>query len=295
MKSLEKVITDRIKRIECNNLTTINYIDHKKIVCRCKKCNYEIIDNYRNLSYSNFKCSFCDLLEKSDLLRTGIVKLISINGVKLKIKCKNGHEYSQDRRNLLSGRKCEECRKKKRNITKDILIQKLDKIHGRYYTYELNGYKNLQSKIKITCKEGHRFEQIVSNHLQGKGCPICRESLGERKIRIILEEKQLKFIRQKKFKECKFVNELPFDFYLIDYNLLIEFDGIQHFKPVKAFGGEEEFKKTQIKDAIKNDFCLKNEINLLRISYKDDIDYLLSKNLEIDHSQVLKMSNLNSI
>jgi len=279
MKSLEKVITDRIKKIECNNLTIINYIDHEKIVCRCKRCSYEITNNYRNLSYTNFKCSYCELLEKSDLLSTGIVKLISIDGMKLKIKCKNGHEYFQDRRNLLSGRKCEECRKNKRNITKDILIQKLDKIHGNYYTYELTDYKNLHTKIKITCKEGHQFYQIVSNHLQGKGCPICRESLGERKIRNILEEKNLKFIRQKKFKECKFVNELPFDFYLIDYNLLIEFDGIQHFKAVKAFGGEEEFKKTQIKDVIKNEFCLKNEINLLRISYKDDIDYMLSKHL----------------
>ena len=48
MKSLEKVITDRIKRIECNNLTTINYIDHKNLLSK----NLEI-DHSQVLKMSN--------------------------------------------------------------------------------------------------------------------------------------------------------------------------------------------------------------------------------------------------
>jgi len=286
MKLLEKVIKDRAQNIESNRLVIVNYNDHNYIVCKCQKCNYEIIDNYRNLSYKNFKCSYCDILEKSELLKNDIVKLISIQGSKIKIKCKKGHEYIQDRRNLLSGRKCEECRKNKRNVTKNILIEKINMVHGDYYNYDLDNYKNLHSKIKINCKKGHEFQQIVSNHLQGKGCPICRESLGERQIRHLLEKKEINFIRQKRFKECKFINELPFDFYLTEYNTLIEFDGIQHFEPIKAFGGVKEFEKRKIKDKIKNDFSEKNNIKLIRISYKDDIEEIISKNLKIDHSPV---------
>ena len=100
--------------------------------------------------------------------------------------------------------------------------------------------------------------------------------LWRKKISDVLNKLNINFKQEYIFNNLK---NRRYDFYLKDYNILIEFDGIQHFKAVKAFGGEEEFKKTQIKDAIKNEFCLKNEIKLLRISYKDDIDYMLSKHL----------------
>jgi hypothetical protein len=53
--------------------------------------------------------------------------------------------------------------------------------------------------------------------------------------------------------------------------MIIEYDGIQHYEPVELFGGIDEFEKTKIKDKIKNEYCLKNNILLYRISYKDDI------------------------
>jgi hypothetical protein len=55
-------------------------------------------------------------------------------------------------------------------------------------------------------------------------------------------------------------------------NILIEYDGIQHFKPVNLFGGIEEFDKTIVKDKIKSDYCMKNNINLVRISYNSDVN-----------------------
>ena len=275
MKSLEKVILDRSKKIELNNLTIISYISHDKIICKCRKCDYEIIDNHRNLS-RKFKCNFCYIFEKSDILKSELSFLLKIEGSKLHLRCKNGHYYIQDRRNLLSGRKCDECRKINRNFTKEDVISEFYKIHMGYFKYNMDGYKTLHSKIKITCENEHTFLQKASNHLQGKGCPICRESYGERYIRKYLESNKIKFERQKKFNDCKFINKLPFDFFLPDYNILIEYDGLQHFKPVKQFGGESEFIKTVKKDKIKTDYCLNNNINLIRISYKDDIKEKLS-------------------
>ena len=60
---------------------------------------------------------------------------------------------------------------------------------------------------------------------------------------------------------------LPFDFYLHDYNVCIEYDGIQHFKPIEYFGGEEAFQKRQLNDKIKTEYCIDNHITLIRLPY----------------------------
>jgi len=108
-------------------------------------------------------------------------------------------------------------------------------------------------------------------HLKGQGCPICKESKGEKKVREFLIKHNIIFIPQHTFFECKNTNVLPFDFYLPDYNTCIEYDGIQHFKPVNRFGGEKGFLLTKQNDLIKNKFCLVNKINLIRIPYFDNI------------------------
>ena len=61
--------------------------------------------------------------------------------------------------------------------------------------------------------------------------------------------------------------KLPFDFYLPDYNLCIEYDGKQHYEPVNLFGGMDGFIKRQKNDNIKNQYCLLHDIGLVRIPY----------------------------
>jgi very-short-patch-repair endonuclease len=94
-------------------------------------------------------------------------------------------------------------------------------------------------------------------------------SYGERKILKYLESNNIEYKHQFKFDECKNVNKLIFDFYVPSLNTIIEFDGRQHFEPIEFFGGLEDFEKLKVRDSIKNDFCEKNKINLLRISYED--------------------------
>ena len=60
---------------------------------------------------------------------------------------------------------------------------------------------------------------------------------------------------------------MQFDFYIPNLNLCIEYDGKQHFEPINYFGGIDSFNKQIIKDSIKNDFCHKNNIKLMRIPY----------------------------
>ena len=114
------------------------------------------------------------------------------------------------------------------------------------------------------------FNQVASNHLTGQGCPICKESKGEKEIREFLTTNNVKFNHQHKFKDCKNILPLPFDFYLPEHNTCIEFNGRQHYEPIDYFGGVNGFKSTQFRDKIKYDYCKNNKITLFII--KDSFD-----------------------
>jgi len=73
---------------------------------------------------------------------------------------------------------------------------------------------------------------------------------------------------------------LKFDFYLPKYNYCIEYDGQQHFKPLEFFGGIVQFKKNQTRDKIKNDYCKKETIKLVRVKYNDNILEKIKKEIK---------------
>jgi len=158
-------------------------------------------------------------------------------------------------------------------------ILKCQKIHGNKYDYSSTKYKNNHTAINIICKKHGHFSQKPSHHLGGSGCPKCNSSKGEEKIRKILLGRNEDFIEQKKFKDCKSIKPLPFDFYLPKYNLCVEFDGVQHTIPVRGY---DMLKKTKKNDNKKNYYCRKNRIKLIRISYKnfDKIESILNKKIK---------------
>jgi hypothetical protein len=108
------------------------------------------------------------------------------------------------------------------------------------------------------------------NILAGKGCPRCNESHGEKNIGSYLSMNNITYIPQCTFDGCKDKRKLPFDFYLPELNICIEYDGEQHFKAVDYFGGKEGLKIRQLHDQIKTDYCKNNNISLLRIKYDEN-------------------------
>ncbi|MFA5586210.1 MAG: hypothetical protein WDA02_06645 [Saccharofermentanales bacterium] len=116
------------------------------------------------------------------------------------------------------------------------------------------------------------FIQKAYLHISGIGCSSYNDSKGEKLIYKILIDNNIKLKKQKTFKDCKDKILLKFDFYLTDYNICIEFDGLQHFKPFELWGGEMEFKNIQRRDQIKNEYCSKNNIKLFRIKYDENIN-----------------------
>lgn len=83
------------------------------------------------------------------------------------------------------------------------------------------------------------------------------------------ELNNIKFESQKSFEGCYYKEDLRFDYYLPDYNVLIEIQGKQHYEPVEKFGGTKAFEEGQIRDKIKQDWCKRNNVKLIYISYRD--------------------------
>lgn len=179
-----------------------------------------------------------------------------------------------------------------RKLTTNSFIKKAKKIHGNKYVYDNVIYgKNNKTKIDIICPKHGVFNTKPNNHLCGYGCPICSSSKGELFILNFLVENKIEHIRQHVFYNCKDKNPLRFDFYIPKYNMCIEYDGIQHFKSLIFFGGDEGLIERQHKDKIKNKFCLKHNINLIRIKHTDEnINDILNNIITIE--KVNNISNL---
>jgi len=175
---------------------------------------------------------------------------------------------------------CAKCANCYKSNTQDF-IKKANKIHNNKYIYNKVDYKNAHSKIEIICKSHGQFIQSPNKHLSGQGCPRCRLSQNENIIEKYLISNSIKYIPQKTFENCKYKRKLHFDFYLPDYNTCIEYDGEQHFRKFNTSWGDEVFKLTKIRDNIKNVFCKKNNINLLRIKFNENINNKLDEALNI--------------
>lgn len=151
----------------------------------------------------------------------------------------------------------------------------------------LEWYVNAHTPILHRCKkDGYTWKIAPSNVFCGQKCPQCQESKGERKIRQWLENHNISYIYQKKFTDCKDKKTLPFDFYIPEYNLCIEYDGEQHFKPIDFSGNGDEwslrqFSIVQEHDKIKNQYCKNNNIHLLRIPYFKNVEEELNNFLFI--------------
>lgn len=188
---------------------------------------------------------------------------------------------------------CPECAKIKRKNSKYLTnltgtIEKFENKLKELYPndeYILIGKEYINNKVpvEIKCtKCGYVFGISYVNLCKGKGCKYCNNIKNRKynsKGTILIEEAlnkfNIPFEREVTFKGCKNIKQLYFDFYIEvptdEEYILIEFDGELHYKP---FNGNsicysESFEAQLKRDNIKNEFCKKNNITLIRISYKE--------------------------
>lgn len=177
--------------------------------------------------------------------------------------------------NLIRGCGCKYC-------ANDLLREERIKSHEQYVedlhninpnVIVLDTYKGANVAILHRCLiDGNEWFATPGRLLYGCGCPECNESQGEKQIKKWLYQHNIEYDFQHTFVDCKDKRVLPFDFYLPELNVCIEYDGKQHFQSVDFFGGENGLQIRQLHDSIKTKYCQDNNIQLLRIPYFKNIE-----------------------
>lgn len=283
--------------------TELSPTSHTKIKCICDYCGeqYEtcFCTYYNSMNHSDVQkcaCSSCAGKKNSEvrLIRerekrfpelievcekhgyTLLTKKEEYAGVDMNVRfiCPKHGEKTMIMDNLLNGHVCYECSYEYRasllRNSAEKIISDIESINNNKLLNPEDYLNAITPNLKILCGccGENVFYTSYSNYIRHEvnRCKYCSsvESLGEKTVRLVLEKININFIQEKRFEDCKNIRSLPFDFYIPSLNLIIEYDGEQHYYPVF---GEESFQNTQKNDLIKNDYCAKNGILLLRIPY----------------------------
>lgn len=250
---------------------------------RCPKCKNKRISEGVNLTHDEY------MNRLSKVIDNDYEVLSKYKNARTKIKVRHnkcGNEYEIYPSKLLSGNRCRYCVFKEMGEKKakkhDVFIKEVYELFGDEFDV-IGKYKNNSTKIDIKHNKcGYVYKVSPDALLRGNGCPRCRESKGEKTITKILKQNNINFEPQYKFNDCKYKDRLVFDFALINNNKvvgLIEYQGIQHYKPISIFGGEEAFKIQCEKDYIKRKYAKDNNIPLIEVPYyeKNVNDFLINE------------------
>jgi len=233
----------------------------------CGKCTCKEQHDKQRKNINDFKKQMLGINENIVILGEYIS-----NYTKIKYKCECGNISYMTPSNLLRGHKCIKCSGseiKTQSQIEETLYKNnpFIKIIGTY----------LSMKDKLLCKClicGNTWMASPQNIVySNSGCPHCKKSKGEKRIYTYLTGNNIGFFYQYRFADCKNKRTLPFDFYVPDFNLCIEYDGEMHYIPVRYSKDKEKMKEkllyTQKNDFIKNEYCKNKNVDLLRIPYWD--------------------------
>lgn len=296
-----------------NNIKSIKaYEDFLELL---KENGHELVSDYFNVNNKvliDFKCGHAPHLVTPRSYKMGnrcpkcngkcpekakedFFRLIKENGHKVLSQYKNnstkvlvdfccGHEPSLiTPEKYKNGRRCGKCSPTNAEEAKKRLYELVDKNGHKL----LSEYKDKKTKVLIDFCCGHKPHKITpDNYKHGYGCPYCNASKGEKKIREVLDNMGVNFISQFSFKDLAYKQPLKFDFFIEESNMCIEYDGEQHFKPIRFFGSDEKnaikkFKNVIKRDEMKNEYCKDNNIKLIRIPYWEfnNIENILKQEL----------------
>ena len=292
-----------------NSTTTLNF------KCLKEKCKEEFTLSWDKISQGS-GCPYCSgkRVGISNSIKTTAPKVSEewhtvkngdltpndvVSGSKKRVwwMCRNGHEWEAQVYNRINNKSnCPYCTSKRPSKEYNFLII------NKELTKEWNYIKNHKQPDEflpvsqrlvwwVCSKCTHEWEATIANRVKGMtGCPKCTESKGQSKISNIFHNKNIEYKEQQTFDCLKGVGggNLSYDFFLPKYNLLIEYNGEQHYKPIVFFGGEEQFKKQQEHDKRKREYADENKIKLLEIPYWDfeNIEDILNKELMISKTAI---------
>lgn len=147
-------------------------------------------------------------------------------------------------------------------------------------------YINAHTPLAYICKRHPEvgIQYMDTENARKQYCPYCNIIKGEYRIMQYLTKNNIVFEGRKTYESLLGVKggKLSYDFYLPDYNVLIEFQGEQHERSIDFFGGEEQFKTQLEHDKRKRDYATLHDIELLEIWYYDfdNIESILDNKLK---------------
>lgn len=249
-----------------------------------------IYSNYPNAmlkdGFKNFQIYWTTDFYKNELKRVNpnIECISEFVNRKTKILhyCKiHNHEFMIDPTHALRGQGCSDCKSKKIGDSHRKPVEKyLEELYRKTNTIilsgEYNGFCKPAEHECLLCN--HKWYSTPQNVEKYLSCPSCNRSKGEAHISSFLNNHKIKYEREYRIDDCRDKRALPFDFAIFDCNdnliFLIEYQGKQHYTP-SQFGNisldkaKQNLQECQRRDQIKLDYCIKHNIDLLIISYKD--------------------------
>lgn len=230
--------------------------------------------NGRGCIYCSRKVTASKQLKSIDKVKESLPQGIELVGKymgahkKSKVHCNRCNQtYYVAINDLKRHGRCTHC-SGRYNENTEMFKQDVYNLVGNEYKV-IGEYRAANIKIKMLhtiC--GNSYEVTPHNFKHNRRCPYCIESRGEKTIRDILINHHINFEEQKTFDDCYDINKLSYDFYVPEYKLLIEYQGKQHYKPVKFFGGQKHYIIQQRHDLIKKIYAKSNNYNLLTIPYR---------------------------
>ena len=249
----------------------------------CPKCGYEAVSKALKKDTEYF-------LKKAKRIHGSRYDYSKVvydgRDTKVCIICPEHGEFWQVAGDHLMGHGCPECAKKeiaeKQRLSAEDFIKRAKEIHGAKYDYTKVEYINTHTKVKIICPEHGEFWQTPNSHLNGHGCPKCKKWKMESDLIEIFEKLNIKYeFRKRDFSWLRRKKPLELDFYLPAFNVAVECQGIQHFKPVKHYGGETRFIYRSENDKLKAKLCKEHGVKLLYYAdYKFDFPVKILNNKE---------------
>lgn len=254
---------------QCSNCkkpfeTTFSKFKHRNKV-RCNKCN-----DYYILDYKDVKN---EIEMYGNTLITKNKEYINVHQ-KLGIKCSEcGSVFHRSYTEQLNYKyhSCKKCSMSKASESRRHTNTYVSEYIRNNNAELLSIYTNSNENLKIRCSCGDVFYTSFSRFKNGKNrCNKCTSymSNGEKRFMDFLKDYNIEFEQQYTFDECRNILPLPFDFYLPEYDICVEIDGVLHRKFYKHFHKTlDNFKQRQYRDNIKDKFCESNNIKLHRVVY----------------------------
>lgn len=254
--------------------------NHIRLKCGCRKCGRLIAKSKVNKYNTEYFIKHSKKVHgnKYDYSDTQCFNATD----KVEIDCSIHGKFKQNANQHLNGHGCPKCNFDKmavdRAMGRKLFINKAKELFGDKFNYSKVKYINGQTHVCLICPEHGDFKVTPNNHLSKKsGCPTCNESKLERELASILDEQNIVYERQKRF---KWLGRQSLDFYIPKLNIAVECQGVQHFKPVD-FGGQGEksanelFEKNKERDNKKIKKCLSNELEIIWVV--DNQEYLINE------------------